>query len=61
MMLLKFVFWTLAERCAEDRLPFDLRIGVNRRVYEDGVYQGQDLFDQAAANTAGSSRSRNQR
>ena len=27
-------------------LPFDLMIGVNRRVYEAGVYQGQDLFDQ---------------
>src|SRR5262249_27459759 len=25
---------------------FDLMIGVNRRVYEQGVYQGQDLFDQ---------------
>jgi glucuronate isomerase len=32
--LAKFVFWTLAERCAEHRLPFDLMIGVNRRVYE---------------------------
>jgi glucuronate isomerase len=40
-----FVFWTLAEMCAEYRLPFDLMIGVNRRVYEAGVYQGQDLFD----------------
>ena len=40
-----FVFWTLAEMCAEYRLPFDLMIGVNRRVYEEGVYQGQDLFD----------------
>jgi len=42
----QFVFWTLAEHCAEHRLPFDLMIGVNRRVYEDGVHQGQDLFDQ---------------
>lgn len=41
-----FVFWTLASLCAEHRLPFDLMIGVNRRVYEQGVYQGQDLFDQ---------------
>ncbi len=41
-----FVFWTLAEMCAEHRLPFDLMIGVNRRVYPGGVYQGQDLFDQ---------------
>ena len=40
-----FVFWTLAEMCAEYHLPFDLMIGVNRRVYEAGVFQGQDLFD----------------
>ncbi len=40
-----FVFWTLAEYCSEFRLPFDLMIGVNRRVYEAGVYQGQDLYD----------------
>ncbi|HUG20722.1 MAG TPA: glucuronate isomerase [Planctomycetaceae bacterium] len=40
-----FVFWTLAELCAEFKLPFDLMIGVNRRVYENGVYQGQDLYD----------------
>jgi glucuronate isomerase len=40
-----FVFWSLAELCAEYSLPFDLMIGVNRRVYEDGVFQGQDLFD----------------
>jgi glucuronate isomerase len=44
--LSRFVFWTLAEQCAEHRLPFDLMIGVNRRVYEEGVFQGQDLFDQ---------------
>ncbi len=41
----KFTFWTLAEFCAEHKLPFDLMIGVNRRVYEAGVYQGQDLYD----------------
>jgi glucuronate isomerase len=41
----QFVFWTLAEFCAEFRLPFDLMIGVNRAVYEGGVYQGKDLFD----------------
>jgi glucuronate isomerase len=35
----------LAEYCAEFRLPFDLMIGVNRRVYEEGVFQGQDLYD----------------
>ncbi len=40
-----FVFWTLAEYCAEYKLPFDLMIGVNRGVYEAGVYQGQDLYD----------------
>jgi len=40
------VFWMLAEHCREFRLPFDLMIGVNRRVYRGGVYQGQDLFDQ---------------
>jgi glucuronate isomerase len=39
-------FWILAEHCREFKLPFDLMIGVNRRVYERGVYQGQDLFDQ---------------
>ena len=40
-----FVFWTLAEMCAEHRLPFDLMIGVNRAVYAAGVFQGQDLYD----------------
>ncbi len=40
-----WVFWTLAEHCERYRLPFDLMIGVNRRVYPGGVYQGQDLFD----------------
>src|SRR5262249_48129303 len=40
------VFWILAEHCREFKLPFDLMIGVNRRVYREGVYQGQDLFDQ---------------
>ena len=40
-----FVFWTLAEFCAEFHLPFDLMIGVNRGVYQNGVHQGQDLFD----------------
>jgi glucuronate isomerase len=38
-------FWLLAEHCREFGLPFDLMIGVNRRVYREGVYQGQDLFD----------------
>jgi glucuronate isomerase len=40
------VFWMLADHCAQYQLPFDLMIGVNRRVYENGVFQGQDLFDQ---------------
>ncbi len=40
-----FVFWTLAEYCAEFKLPFDLMIGVNRGVYADGVFQGRDLYD----------------
>lgn len=40
------VFWLIAEFCRDFHLPFDLMIGVNRRVYEKGVYQGQDLFDQ---------------
>jgi len=44
-VLSKFVFWTLAELCAEHRLPFDLMIGVNRKVYPSGVFQGQDLYD----------------
>ncbi|MFO0974777.1 MAG: glucuronate isomerase [Planctomycetaceae bacterium] len=43
--LSQFVFWTLAQKCSEHQLPFDLMIGVNRRVYEAGVFQGQDLFD----------------
>ncbi|HEX7447828.1 MAG TPA: glucuronate isomerase [Pirellulales bacterium] len=43
--LANFVFWTLAEFCAESRLPFDLMIGVNRAVYAAGVHQGQDLYD----------------
>jgi glucuronate isomerase len=40
------VFHELVNHCREFGLPFDLMIGVNRRVYEGGVYQGQDLFDQ---------------
>jgi glucuronate isomerase len=40
-----FVFWTLAEMCAQWRLPFDLMIGVIRNVYPAGVHQGRDLFD----------------
>lgn len=40
-----FIFWTLAENCQERKLPFDLMIGVNRKVFPEGVYQGQDLYD----------------
>jgi glucuronate isomerase len=43
--LSQFVFWTLAEFCAQFDLPFDLMIGVNRQVYPGGVFQGQDLYD----------------
>ena len=45
-VLAEGTFWMLAEHCRDFRLPFDLMIGVNRRVYREGVYQGQDLFDQ---------------
>lgn len=40
------IFWLLAEQCREFGFPFDLMIGVNRSIYKQGVYQGQDLFDQ---------------
>jgi glucuronate isomerase len=40
------LFWLVAEFCREFKLPFDLMVGVNRKVYANGVYQGQDLFDQ---------------
>jgi glucuronate isomerase len=40
------IFFSIADRCEEFGLPFDLMIGVRRGVYEQGVYQGQDLFDQ---------------
>ncbi len=41
----KGVFWKLAQRCVDFKLPFDLMIGVNRNVYPAGVHQGRDLFD----------------
>lgn len=41
----RFAFWTITKYCADFRLPFDLMIGVNRAVYQGGVYQGQDLYD----------------
>ncbi|PQO44518.1 amidohydrolase [Blastopirellula marina] len=40
-----FIFWTLAENCRAYHLPFDLMIGVNRKVFPAGVFQGQDLYD----------------
>lgn len=43
--LAQFVFWTLAEFCDQFALPFDLMIGVSRKVYPAGVFQGQDLYD----------------
>ena len=41
----KVVFWTLAEFCADFKLPFDLMIGPIRNVYPAGVSGGRDLFD----------------
>jgi glucuronate isomerase len=41
----RVVFWTLAEFCAEWKLPFDLMIGPVRNVYPAGVSGGRDLFD----------------
>ena len=41
----EWVFWKIAELAEAYRLPFDLMIGVNRRVYPGGVFQGQDLYD----------------
>ncbi len=40
------VFWQIAKLAQEFQMPFNLMIGVNRRVFRNGVYQGQDLFDQ---------------
>lgn len=40
-----WMFWRLARGCREHALPFDLMIGVNRKVYPAGVHQGQDLYD----------------
>lgn len=42
----QLVFQMLSQCCRDFKLPFDLMIGVNRKVYRKGVYQGQDLFDQ---------------
>jgi glucuronate isomerase len=46
------VLWMLAETCREFGLPFDLMVGVNRRVYRGGVHQGQDLFDSRTSLTS---------
>ncbi len=40
------VFMRIVEHCKNFKLPFDLMIGVVRRVYPGGVFQGQDLYDQ---------------
>jgi glucuronate isomerase len=45
LALSHFIFWTLAEFCADFRLPFDLMVGVQRGVYVAGVHQGRDLYD----------------
>ena len=45
MTIGNWVFWQLAKYCESYSIPFDLMIGVNRAVYPEGVYQGQDLYD----------------
>jgi glucuronate isomerase len=40
------IFWMIAECCRELGLPLDLMLGVIRGVYDGGVHQGRDLFDQ---------------
>jgi glucuronate isomerase len=44
-MVSEWVFWTITEFADHHQLPFDLMIGVNRKVYPSGVFQGQDLYD----------------
>jgi len=44
-VMASWMFWTITEQCETHQLPFDLMIGVNRRVYPNGVFQGQDLYD----------------
>jgi len=41
----EWMFWSIAEFADAFKMPFDLMIGVNRRVYPTGVFQGQDLYD----------------
>jgi glucuronate isomerase len=44
-LIAEWMFWTIAEHAETYQMPFDLMIGVNRKVYPTGVYQGQDLYD----------------
>jgi hypothetical protein len=44
-LIAEWVFWNIAEFADAFKMPFDLMIGVNRRVYPKGVFQGQDLYD----------------
>lgn len=44
-VLSRWVFWELTKNCEQFGLPFDLMIGVIRKVYPSGVHQGQDLYD----------------
>ena len=44
-LIAEWMFWSIAELADANHLPFDLMIGVNRKVYPSGVYQGQDLYD----------------
>ena len=39
------IFWTIAELCADHKLPFDLMVGPVRDAYPAGVAGGRDLFD----------------
>ncbi len=43
------IFYALADRCEEFHLPFDLMVGVWRKVYKAGVFQGQDLFEKTTS------------
>lgn len=44
-LIAEWMFWSIAELADANNIPFDLMIGVNRKVYPSGVYQGQDLYD----------------
>ena len=44
-LISEWMFWSIAELADVNQMPFDLMIGVNRRVYPGGVFQGQDLYD----------------